>query len=68
MRYGRNEKAAVTGIQNAEHLASNIVSKSLALAESSESARAEPKVDKKRGECVLFVYWMVQIQGARARK
>ncbi|WP_270412398.1 hypothetical protein [Ligilactobacillus ruminis] len=30
----RNEKAAVTGIQNAEPLSSNIVSKSPALAES----------------------------------
>ncbi|UWP39934.1 hypothetical protein NQ504_09490 [Ligilactobacillus ruminis] len=30
----RNEKASVTGIQNAESPASNIVSKSLALAES----------------------------------
>ncbi|MEE0003672.1 MAG: hypothetical protein UE077_02615 [Ligilactobacillus ruminis] len=30
----RNEKAAVTGIQNAEPLSSNIISKSHALAES----------------------------------
>ena len=29
---------------------------------------AEGKVDKKRGKCVIFVYRLVEIQGARPRK
>ena len=32
------------------------------------SGRAVSEVDKKRGKCVIFVYRLVQIQGARPRK
>ena len=32
---------------------------------SSKTGRAEPKVDKKRGKCVNFVYRLVQNCGAR---
>ncbi|RGK46752.1 hypothetical protein DXD09_05085 [Ligilactobacillus ruminis] len=32
------------------------------------SGCAAPKVDKKRGKCLFFVYRLVQIQGARPRK
>ena len=38
------------------------------LPDSSKTGRAVLKVDKKRGECLIFVYWLVQIQGARHRK
>ena len=38
------------------------------LPDSSEMGRAASKVDKKRGKCVIFVYRLVQIQGARLRK
>ena len=34
----------------------------------SNSGRAVPKVDKKRGKCLFFVYRLVQIQGAWLRK
>ncbi len=32
------------------------------------SVRTTSKVDKNRGECLIFVYRLVQIQGARPRK
>jgi hypothetical protein len=32
------------------------------------SVRAEPKVDKNGGKCVIFVYRLVEIQCARPRK
>ena len=35
------------------------------LPDSSKTERAEPKVDKKRGKCVNFVYRLVQNCGAR---
>ena len=35
------------------------------LPDSSKTGRAEPKVDKKRGKCVNFVYRLVQNCGAR---
>ena len=38
------------------------------LPDSSKTGRAEPKVDKKRGECLIFVYRTLQIRGARPRK
>ena len=38
------------------------------LTDSPEMERAASKVDKKRGKCVIFVYRLVQIQGARPRK
>ena len=38
------------------------------LPDSSKTGRAEPKVDKKRGECLIFVYRLIEIQGARPRK
>lgn len=38
------------------------------LPDSSKTGRAEPKVDKKRGECLIFVYRTLQIRGGRSRK
>ena len=38
------------------------------LPDSSKTGRAEPKVDKKRGECLIFVYRTLQIRSARNRK
>ena len=38
------------------------------LPDSSKTGRAEPKVDKKRGECLIFVYHRLQIRPARLRK
>lgn len=35
------------------------------LHDSSKTGRAEPKVDKKRGECLIFVYRLIQNCGAR---
>jgi hypothetical protein len=35
------------------------------LPDTSKSTRAASKVDKKRWECLFFVYRLVQIQGAR---
>ena len=32
------------------------------------SGRAEPKVDKKRDKCVIFVYRTLQIRSAQSRK
>ena len=33
-----------------------------------KNVRAGSKVDKNLGKCVIFVYRLVEIQGARARK
>ena len=38
------------------------------LPDTSKSTRAASKVDKNRGECLFFVYRLVQIQGARIWK
>lgn len=38
------------------------------LPDSSKTGRAVSKVDKKRGECLIFGYRLVQIKGARPRK
>lgn len=38
------------------------------LPDSSKTERAEPKVDKKRGKCLIFVYHRLQIRPARPRK
>ncbi len=33
-----------------------------------KNVRAGSKVDKNRGKCMIFVYRLVEIQGAQARK
>ena len=38
------------------------------LPDSSKTGRAAPKVGKKRGECLIFVYRTLQIRPARPRK
>lgn len=38
------------------------------LPDSSKKGRAAPKADKKRGECLFFVYHRLQIRDVRLRK